>query len=308
MRSLTMLPDLGPTWSDSGLLFTAADTQLSSVYWPWLVDTATASGTFPRRYRMYYSTDHNPGAGGIAYADANSPHGPWTHHSVIYTDTVVGNQTETPSVVWVPELSRWHMYYQQANVEGGQRTMLATSTDGLAWTRQGVALTIPLVGGQPDTRWPGQQIHTGYAIPHRLPGGRWLMYHLLAGGDHPYFGQAWSEDGARWQIDPRPLMYDLHLTHQLGGRKIEWNSGYLIDRDGQLWWLGTVADFTSGGGARSTFVAQAPIAADYRTIQAPPRPLFGPGNLRAVNVTTDADGVTWMLRQDGASILLAVGS
>jgi hypothetical protein len=306
MRSLTASPDLGPGWLDRGLLFTAADTALSSIYWPWLVDTATVPGTFPRRWRMYYSTDHNPGAGGIAYAEADQPAGPWTHHPVIYVDTVIGNQTETPSVVFVRETSLWHMYYQQAGVEGGQRTMLATSANGVSWSRQGVALSIPLVGGQPDTRWPGQQIHTGYAIPHRLPGGRWLMYHLLAGGDRPYFGQSWSDDGLRWQIDPRPLMYDLHLTHQLGDRRIEWDTGYLVERDGVFWWIGTVADWTSGGTTRSTYVAQAPIAPDYRTLLAPPRQIFGPSNYRAINVTTDASGATWLLRQNGNAVHLAV--
>jgi hypothetical protein len=307
MRALTALPDTGPTWTDLGPLFTATDTVLASVYWPWLVDTATIAGSFPRRWRMYYSTDHDAGAGGIAYAEADQPAGPWTHHPAVYVDTTTGQQTETPSVMWVPETARWHLYYQQAGVEGGQRTMLATSVDGLAWTRRGVALSIPLVGGQPDTRWPGQQIHTGYAIPHRLPGGRWLMYHLLAGGDHPYFGQSWSADGVLWQIDPRPLMYNLHLTHDLGGRKVEWNSGYLLEGDGTLWWVGTVADFSSGTDTRSAFVAQAPISRDYRTLLAPPSPLFGPSNYRAVNVTTDAEGVTWLLRQDGGTVLLAVG-
>jgi hypothetical protein len=307
MRALTALPDLGPAWTDLGLLFTAADAALSTVYWPWLVDTQTVPGVYPRRWRMYYSTDHDPGAGGIAYAEADQPAGPWTHHPAIYVDTTLGQQTETPSVMWNSDTALWHLYYQQAGVEGGQRTMLATSPDGLTWVRQGVALSIPLVGGQPDTRWPGNQIHTGYAIPHRLPSGRWLMYHLLAGGDHPYFGQSWSEDGVRWQIDPRPLMYGLHLTHALDGRKVEWNSGYLVQRDSGLWWVGTVADFTSGAEARSAYVAQAPIGLDYRTLLAPPRPVFGPGNLRAVNVITDAEGETWLLRQDGDAVYLAVG-
>jgi hypothetical protein len=309
MRSLTGLPDLGPSWTDRGPMFSATDTALSTIYWPWLVDTATVPGTFPRRWRLYYSTDHAAGAGGVAYSEADQPTGPWTHHPVIYVDTTVDTfQTETPSVVYVPETRLWHMYYQQSNVEGGQRTLLATSADGLAWTRQGVALSIPLVGGAPDTRWPGQQIHTGYAIPHRLPGGRWLMYHLLAGGDRPYFGQSWSEDGIHWQIDPRPLMYDIHLTHQFAERRIEWNTGYLVEHEGVLWWVGTITDFISGAVPRSAFLVQAPMGADYRTFLAPPRAVFGPNNFRSMNVTTDADGSTWLIRQDGTSFFLAVGN
>jgi len=113
---------MGPGWTDLGQLFTAADTALATVYWPWLVDTATVAGSFPRRWRVYYSTDHDEGTGGIAYAEADQPAGPWTHHPVVYVDTAAGTQTETPSVVWVPETALWHLYYQQAGIEGGQRS------------------------------------------------------------------------------------------------------------------------------------------------------------------------------------------
>lgn len=298
---------MGPAWTDLGILFGAADTMLPSVYWPWLVDTATVPGVYPRRYRLYYSTDHDQGIGGIAYAEADTPHGPWTHHPAVYVDTTLGDSTETPAVVYVPDTGLWHLYYQQAGVELGQRTMLATSVDGVsAWTRRGVALSIPPVSGQPDLRWPGEQIHTGYAIPHRLPGGRWLMFHLLAGGDHPHFGVSWSGDGVRWQIDPRPLGYG---THQVGaGRRIEWNTSYLLDRDGVLWWVGTVCDFVSATEPRVAQIAQGPIGPDFRTLLAPPRPVLLSGNIRAINVSTDAEGVTWLLYQLGDQIGLAVAS
>jgi hypothetical protein len=295
----------GPVWTDLGHLFSASDTALPSVYWPWLVDTDQAAGSHPHRYRLYYSTDHDPGAGGVAWAETDTVTGPWTHHPPVYVDTALGSQTETPAVVWVPETALWHLYYQQAGVEGGQRSMWATSPDGLAWTRQGVALSVPAGSAQ----WVGWQIHTGYMIPTRLPGGRWVAHHLLAGGDHPHFGVAWSDDGRTWRIDPRPLGYGLNLTHALGGRRVEWDTGYLVHTPTGPWWVGILADWTSGSAPRDCLVAQAPLAPNLRTLAAVPAPLLSlGGNVRAINVTVDADETTWMLYQRDGDVGVAVAA
>jgi hypothetical protein len=305
MRSLTGRPYRGPTWEPVGPMFTAADTELASIYWPWLIDMLTVDPAWTGpRWRLYYSTDHDQGAGGIAYSTAGALVGPWTHHPVIYTDTALGFSTETPSVVFVPETGLWHLYYQQAGTaEGGQRTMLAVSPDGLtAWTRVGIAISVP--AGSLD--WPGWEIHTGYMVPHRLPGGRWLAYHLLGGGNWPEFAQSWSDDGRTWMTDARPLGYGSHLTHGAGDRRVEWNSGYLLETDHGLWWVGTLADWTSGTSVRSCFIAQAPIAADYRTLLAAPVPILGgPAPYRAINVSTDADDQTWLVSQDADAFGLA---
>jgi hypothetical protein len=295
---------VGPVWTDLGHVFSASDTALPSVYWPWLVDTEQAGGSFPHRYRCYYSTDHDPGAGGIAYAEADQVAGPWTHRPVVYVDTVLGQQTETPAVMYVPATGLWHLYYQQQNVEAGQRSMLATSTNGVAWTRQGVALSIPANSLQ----WVGAQIHTGYMVPTRLPGGRWMAYHLLAGGDHPHFGQSWSDDGIAWRTDPRPLGYGLHQTHGLGGRRVEWDTGYLVQTTAGPWWVGTLSNWTSGPAIRDCLIAQAPLSPALRSLAATPVPVLGSGNIRAVNVTTDGDGATWLLYQNGPDIGLAVAA
>ena len=298
MKSLTALPDTGPTWIEQGVLFSAADAPLPTIYWPWLVDTAGIPNAGPR-WRLYFSTNHDLGAGGIMLATADTVTGPWTQQGVIYTDTVAGSQTETPAVVWVPDTGLWHLYYQQSGVGVNQSTLLATSTDGLSWTRVGVVIDIV-----PGTV-PGDG-HTGYAIPHRLPGGRWIAYHLMGGTSWPHFGQSRSADGIVWQVDGRPLGYTTHLVPP--GMRTEWNTGYVIQRGAGLWWVGMLSNFTSGGGAKSAIVAQAPIGPDLRTLLAPPATILPAGDHQTINVTTDTDGATWLIYQLGDVFHLMRGS
>jgi hypothetical protein len=294
-----MLFDPGPTWTEVGALFAAADSALDTIYWPWMVDTAGLPGEYEHRFRVYYSTNHDAGPGGIALAEADDLTGPWTHR-LIYTDTHAGTQTETPSVVYVPEMGMWHLYYQQSGVGVNQSTLLATSPDGVtAWSRVGIVIDI--VAGA----FPGDG-HTGYAIPHRLPGGTWLAYHLMGGGNFPHFGQSWSRDGVEWQVEPRPLGYTSHLVP--AGRRTEWNTGYLVQRGDVTWWVGMLSDFVSGGAVKSTIVAQAPIAPDLRTLLAPPATILEAADHQTINVTTASTGETYLIYQLGDTFYLMQGA
>lgn len=289
MRSLTSVPyDTGPQWTEVGSLFDASVSPLGSIYWPWLVDTTALPGTYAHRWRLYYSTNH-ASTGGISLAEADDVAGPWTQRGVIYTDTVEGRQTETPSVMYVPETGLWHLYYQQSGVGLTQSTMLATSGDGIAWTRVGTVITAPISGP-----WPGDG-HCGYMVPHRLPGGRWVAYHLRGGAGFPHFAMSWSRDGLTWQTDPRPLGYTAHLVPD--NMRTEWNTSYLVRRGETLWWVGLVSDFTSGTTLHTSRIAQAPIAHDLRTLLAPPLPILPIDLYQTLHVATDADGVTWLIYQ-----------
>ncbi len=76
-------------------------------------------------------------------------------------------------------------------------TGLATSTNGLEWTRRGKVLA-------PDpATWEGNYIAAnGSAL---LSGGTFL-YWYQAGGRQPSIGMAESSDGLRWTRQPRPVL------------------------------------------------------------------------------------------------------
>ncbi|PQP80446.1 hypothetical protein C0Q44_27060 [Paenibacillus sp. PCH8] len=155
-------------------------------------------------YYATYSTNHNR-IGGIGLAYSNSPTGPWTKHGQVYLDTVVGNSTETPFVIWNDEEQLFFMYYQQNGLGINQSTALATSVDMINWTRVGLILDKP-------PGFPGDG-HTGYFSCFRN-GGKWIGFSVMGGGD---FGRKciWhSHDGRSWLADPRPLMGGMMRLYQ----------------------------------------------------------------------------------------------
>jgi hypothetical protein len=296
----------GPSWNKVGQVFTAAQGEFSSLYWPWVLDRGqypALSSSFVGRYVMYYSTDH--GAGGVAVATADNPAGPWTNHGQVFNDAGPGFSTETPSVWWDPQSSLFRMFYQQAGVGASQSTLQATSAEGLSWSKLPQANGIL---GQPGP-FPGDG-HTGYAIPSAGPGLREMVaYHLMGGGDRPCFGMSVSKDhGATWRTDPRPLMYGWDQVQPVApGMRIEWNSGHVREHDGRRWWVGLISNFSSGGGAVSRHIVQAPLSDDGRRLLGVPEKVFPTdpaSNLRAVFLLQQPTS-RWLYYQVGNTISVA---
>jgi hypothetical protein len=292
----------GPTWSKVAKVFDATAGQYASFYSPCILDSALVplSPSFGARYVMYYSTDHDPGAGGVAVAIAPTPVGPWTNYGEVYVDPEPGFSTETPWVWWDGSIFR--MFYQQAGIGASQATLQATSINGLNWTELPPEHGISVTPGQ----WPGDG-HTGYA--RVFPGaglGQWVAYHLAGGGDGPHFGRSESEDGgSTWRTDPRPLLYAYDQVAAVApGWRQEWNSGNLWTWQGVRWWTGLLSEFGSGGGAVMRKLAQAPITADGRHIAGTPRlvfPLDPAANLRSLFILADR----WLYYQIDDELFLA---
>ena len=257
-------------YAGNPLLTSGVSGQMPSLYWPWVLRVDDKLASPINRYYMWVSTDHAGADGYIGLYTAPTVTGPWTYYGQVFKDETSGNETETPSVVWVPSLSLFYMYYQQVGSTGhlaAQTTNLATSPDGVTWTRVGIALDV-----RDSTTWP-QSTHTGYLRPH-LIAGKWVAYSLLAGGDRPRFGISYSADGITWQLDPRPLGYGAeYLTDE--SERIEWNSTSIIRWRGQLTWVGIISSFASGAGDRTGRWCYAPISQDMRSLAGPPRQLFG---------------------------------
>lgn len=293
-------------------IFTQGDqgSTFATIQWPWIVNVVKetgAVGTFGETYRIYYSTDHEGATARIGLMTATNRLGPWTDRGQIYQDTTLGNQTETQAVVWNPTEQLWFMYYHQVTAalggtSAGEVTMLATSANGVTgWTRVGVVADYPSYdsAGYPPAGG------LGYFRPWRL-GGSWYAHGLLAGGDYARFCLWRSTDGRVWDLDARPLGSG---AEWLGNAtRIEWNSGTVIYWNGELWWVGFISNFTSGGAGRVTYYAAAPIAPDFRNLLAKPIPLFGSLQAWETNPADNRSGGSLLVDTDGALVLAYSGS
>jgi hypothetical protein len=243
-------------------LVTADDGAFSTIYWPWVLKVS------PGNYRMYYSTDHDPEAGnlgGIGMMTSPTAFGPWTDAGMIYRDTLSGNETETPSVLYVPDLDPvrpYFMYYQQKSVGVAQSTLLAKSANGITdWVRVGKVIDVP---SATETHTDG---HTGYARVDRI-GNLIVARHLMGGGPYGRGGLSYSTDGVNFHTDPRPLQ---GLQSGNGTLKTAVTSFNIVEIDGNPWYVGGATAY-GGSGAEALVgqLAYAPLSKDLRSFLAPP--------------------------------------
>lgn len=221
-----------------------------TLYWPMIV---RVEGLIPSPLGSYYllfSTDHDPGDGGIGMAWSNSPLGPFTVANggdPIFVDPGAGTtvtQIETPQVLWNPVTELFHLFYHAADFASGsqQRTRVVTTTDFVTFSAPQVALPLNTT----YNHYPGAGIHTGYLRPYHI-GGQWWGYSILTAG--PYgAGAMWhSRDGLTWTIDPRPLgmMSDIYDDAEKM-LKISFNRSSIFEINGRRWTMTGTVTFQSG--------------------------------------------------------------
>lgn len=242
-------------------IFSKADQSSPSLYWPYMFDARQIG---QNKVYMYYSTDHatTHAASGIYLSTADTPLGPWTHHGLVFRDDGGGIQCETPSVVWDDANSRMIMFYQLqgGGGTGDQSTFWATSSDGISWTRQGIALNM-VSANQPGSG------HTGYFKPFRYADS-WYGYSLYGASSKGRYAVWQSVDGFNWVLDPRLLgkMTDMvtHLPQYADGWFAKIFVGDVVDWRGRPWWIGLVGPSTSGGGSSGHRICAAPLRTDLR--------------------------------------------
>jgi len=297
------------TKSPSNPIFSLGDqgSGFLTIQWPWIVNVVQdtgAVGLYGETYRIYYSTDHEDATARIGLLTATNRTGPWTDRGVIYQDTTSGNQTETQSVIWNPVENLWFMYYHQVQVAGtsiGEVTLLATSANGVnGWTRVGVVCDYPAndMAGFPANGG------IGYFRPMRI-GTKWFAHSLLSGGNYPRFALWNSGDGRKWMMDPRPLGFG--SDQATNAMRVEWNSGTVIFWNGELWWIGLITDFSSGGQARVTYYGASPISPDLRKLLAPPVKLFNSLQAWETNPADNRSGGSLLVDTDGSLVLAYSG-
>lgn len=230
------------------------------------------------RYYAYIATDHDTagtpepfnGKGGVVLAYADEPTGPWTVHRdgsgnlIVWQDTVAGNQTETPTPLYVPDDPDGkpiYIYYQNQGVGLNQSTLLAKSATGRPedFTRVGIVVQ---GRGTISPVWPGDGQST-YLEPQRI-NGRIIAVHLMGGGDFAQYGRSYSEDGRSFVTDPRRYGHFSHLVGGDNARRVSIRS--LFQWRGKTWAVVTIGNHSSGFVTAPRQVGFVQLSTDLRRI------------------------------------------
>lgn len=278
------------SWKRQATQFLSSDTTLDSVFWASVIDTTNIISGALAKYYLYVSTDHSAGTGGIGLLTGSSPIGPWSWHSVVYTDVSSGSQTETPAVVWDEQGQRLIMYYQQLGVSGaaGQQTTLAAeSTNGISWAK--IAAFKNDVPSATSQHGDG---HTGYFFPFQTDEG-WIAYSLY-GGTVQYGYVIWRPDkgnvGISWKTDGRSLGYATHMTQGTPLNARDCMIMGVVRSGGSLFAIVRCFDGgASGASPQDGLVCIAKIGSDYRHITSRPVPIWTPSGAESTNLRS----VTW---------------
>jgi hypothetical protein len=160
------------------------------------------------RYYLYYAPHSQPGGLCVAFADDLS--GQWREHPA--NPLIAGSwppnhdveHVSSPHALWREDLGEIWLYYHGDN----DTTRWATSKDGLHFEYGGEAIHAPPLG------MDGASYARVFQSPFAAAPAPYLMtlllYQCVEGSwdryvRHGLFG-AWSTDGARWELVPRPIL------------------------------------------------------------------------------------------------------
>lgn len=249
----------------------------NNIYWPSLIRASNHITNPINEYYLYFSEDHTQGSQ-IGLATAPTPAGPFTDHGPVFRDPESSSQTETPSLIYNDSTEKLYMYYHgnYSDTDGSnQKTALATSSEGLNWSKYGIVISVP-----PSAPGDG---HTGYFRPRKL-NGRWHGYHLVGGTSNPTFGWSWSDDGKDWTTS-----WPLSHGNDLLGRndlRIEWSHSNLHKWRDNMFWIGSIAPYSSGRITanskskiepdRTISISRIDPESNYTRLADQPRPLIKP--------------------------------
>ncbi len=268
-------------------------------YYTTLVKMGEIEG-FPYTYALYFSTDHASGKGGIwLYLCDGCPTeaADWVSYdqavaagkfdylvdkpaaNPIFVDTVQGRQTETPHANVIE--GTVYMTYHNAGAGHGQSTLLATSKDGVNFTR---------INGKKDSVIvdydPKQDVgdgHTGYfrwrVNPFAGVEFKYVGYALHGGGDN-FHGSMWgSNDAIHWD---KLQVFDSIEGYAVEGNRIvrrrTIDPGSITDLgNGEYVAICSMGHRSSGGRARVLEFYEIYLAADGKTLTRQSRKILGNG-------------------------------
>jgi hypothetical protein len=210
----TPLPAALPRLQYVGVILSADDLNYAphkDIIYPTVVkmsDVPNALG----KYYLYYAPHDVPGGICLAYADKLK--GPWkeyatnpviqrawgAHHSV--------SHVSGPDAIWDEEEKEIFLYYHGEN----DVTRLAESRDGVNFEYGGEVINTKMFEKTSEASY-------GRVFRHTLPGKNNKYVMLLMGnqsGTRRIF-LAWSNDGRKWEAQPKPIMDPPPGTDQVAG-------------------------------------------------------------------------------------------
>ena len=297
-------PSLKFTSEDAPILIKTDFDIPTALYWPSII---RAEGRLPSpiaKYYCYLSTNHDVAEGGVWLAVADDLTGPWEAHDQdrIYVDTVSGTQTETPSIEWEPLTQQVYMYYQNAGAGRNQSTVMASSTDGVSFTRQGVVIDVPDPAS--GLLFPGDG-HTGYARVTRISRNNWVAVTLDGGTDYAYRALHRSRDGIRWVTDPNSLLANQEAIADQE-RRVNVDDIFMVS--GKPWGLATSPIANAGAGQKNGIVVAGPITDDLRHFDGPPEVVWEPtvswesNDVQSAGIFVDDDGTIALAYVCGSTV------
>ena len=208
-------------------------------------------------YRIYHSTDHDPGAGGIYLLTAATINGPFTDRGLIYQDLVSGNQTEGPWVVYNELDGLFYLYYQQNGVGGEQVDLPGHQRrrgGHLVPCRRGDGARRLQLGGR-GRYVAAQRLRADHARP-ASSGGRWTLWF---GTDYGEYALWLSRDGRTWYRDGRRLHHGQYF-HGDNEKRFGWNGAQGIYWKGRRLVFGSFSAFVSGSESSPLGLVCGPLA------------------------------------------------
>lgn len=202
-------------------------------------------------WRMYYAA-YNGSCQNIGYATSTDGGATWSKQGLVFASTGLGIELDgisAPQIVVLPN-GTWLMYYHSIQ-SGVSRACLATSSDGLGWTR---SPDNPLIDVVPATFYSERIDPETVVYDLNNPYPFTMMFGAYDGVDYQG-GFAYSYDGVDWTVAPDPClvagdagqwddtavypvaMYNTGSTFYLiyQGLKDNWQLGYAASPDGQNW-------------------------------------------------------------------------
>jgi hypothetical protein len=257
-------------------------------YYPRLMKMYQVS-RFPYDYALYFSTDHDRGKGGIwLYVCDGSPTeaANWKSYdqakadgdfdylktkppaNPIFIDTIQGTQTETSHANVID--GAVFMTYHNAGAGHSQSTLLATSQDGVNFTRiNGDRDSVIL---DYDPKKGAGNGHTGYfrwrLNPFSSVNYRYVGYSLHRGGDNFYDAMWVSDDVVNWD---KVQVFDAIEGHAVEGNHIVGRHGVDINSitplgSGEYVAIASIGNRSSGGRARVLELYEIFFASDGKTL------------------------------------------
>jgi hypothetical protein len=282
-------------------------------YYPTLVKMDRVSH-FPYDYALYFSTDHDRGKGGIwLYVCSGSPTNAanWKSYdqavadgdfdylktkpqaNPIFIDTTQGTQTETPHANVIDHTV--FMTYHNAGSGHSQSTLLATSQDGVNFTRINSDKDSVILDYDPYK--DAGDGHTGYfqwrPNPFSSVSYRYVGYSLHGGGDNFYEAMWVSNDAIHWD---KVQVFDAIEGHAVEGNRIVRRHGIDINSitplgNGEYVAIASIGNRASGARARVLELYEIFLAADGKTLTRESRKILPNGPPDAYDAE-ELDGAT----------------